>query len=241
MKGIRHHLLDMASPRRVFSAYDFVREGRRAIADIHARGKLPIICGGTGFYIDALLGRIPLADSNPDSALRAKLERKTAAQLFALLQKKDAPRAARMDTPSERNNKARLIRALEIAHSLSPEQSVKNAYAKSADKEEAPTYQVEWIGIDWSDEALRTRIHARLHARMKAGMVSEVRRLHAQGLPWKRMEALGLEYRYISRFLRGLLTRSEMLEQLESEIWHYAKRQRTWWKRNKEIAWTIHQ
>lgn len=225
MKGVRHHLLDVASPKRVFTAYDYVRLGRHAIDDIVARGKLPIICGGTGFYIDALLGRLSLAETPRNEQLRTRLASKTAAQLFAMLKKKDAERARAMDTPSERNNIVRLIRALEVA-------------SKSIDRKDVvPQYDAEWIGIDWPDEVLKARIHKRLIARIKTGMVSEARRLHDRGLSWKRMEELGLEYRYLSRYLRGMISRQEMLEQLEREIWQYAKRQRTWWRRNKDIHW----
>lgn len=225
MQGVPHHLLDVCSPKRVFTAHDFVRLGREAIVDIHARGKLPIICGGTGFYIDALLGRVSLAEVGRDDALREKLATKTAAQLFALLGRRDPQRATAMDTPSERNNKVRLIRALEIA--LSPAQkSAFGAIAKNTDM-----YDVEWHYVDRSDAVLKRRIHDRLVARMKAGMVPEAKRLHAQGLSWKRMEALGLEYRYLSRYLRGSITRAQLREILEREIWHYAKRQRAWWRR----------
>lgn len=225
MKGVRHHLFDVASPKRVFTAHDFVRKGRAAIDDIVSRGKLPIVCGGTGFYIDALLGCVSLAETPRNEALRARLASKTAEQLFAMLKKKDPKRAEAMNTPSERNNKVRLIRALEVA-------------SKSKDRKDvAPQYDAEWIGIDWPDEALKARIHKRLMARMKTGMVEEVRRLHADGLSWKRMEELGLEYRYLSRYVRGKLGKEDMLAQLEREIWQYAKRQRTWWRRNKDIRW----
>ncbi len=225
MQGVPHHLLDVCSPKQVFTAHDFSLLGRAAIADIHARGKLPIICGGTGFYIDALLGRTTLADVERNEALRQRLANKTAEQLFHLLQKKDPKRAEVMDTPSERNNKVRLIRALEIAHSPSPK-SAFGAIAKNAD-----LYEVEWIYVDKPDAVLKRRIRARLLTRMSAGMVAEARRLHAKGLSWKRMEELGLEYRYLSRYLQGKLSRSEMLEELEREIWQYAKRQRTWFRR----------
>ncbi len=226
MRGVRHHLLDVCSPKKVFTAHDFVLLGRAAIADIHARGKVPIVCGGTGFYIDALVGRTTLAETPRSDALRARLYHKTAAQLFALLAKKDSRRAAQMDTPSERNNKARLMRALEIAYQK-----------KSATNASLPHYHIEWIGIDWPDGILKKRIHSRLLLRMKAGMVAEARRLHERGLSWKRMEELGLEYRYLARYLRGNLSKREMLAQLEREIWQYAKRQRTWWRRNPEIRY----
>ncbi|MEN9413011.1 MAG: hypothetical protein RLZZ342_98 [Candidatus Parcubacteria bacterium] len=228
MRGVPHHLLDVVSPKKVFTAHAFVQLGRQAIEDIHVRGKLPIICGGTGFYIDALLGHTTLAQVERNEAVRKKLSTKSAAQLFTLLKEKDSARAAAMDTPSERNNKSRLIRALEIAYTT-------KTPAKVAPRRTA--YKTEWIGTDWPDEVLRKRIHDRLAARMKAGMMAEVRSLHAQGLSWKRMEALGLEYRYLSRLARDILSKADALVQLENEIWHYAKRQRTWWKKNKEIQW----
>jgi len=127
MRGIPHHLLDVASPKRVLSAGDFVARASRAIADITARGKLPIVAGGTGFYIDALMRRVALGKAPPNPALRKKLAEKSATQLFALLKKRDPTRAASMDTPSERNNKLRLIRALEIAQRQSKEQRVRLA------------------------------------------------------------------------------------------------------------------
>jgi tRNA dimethylallyltransferase len=226
MLGVRHHLLDVCSPKKVFTAHDFARLGRAAIADIHARGKLPIICGGTGFYIDALLGRVSLADVQRNESLRSRLEKKSAAQLYALLKKRDPKRAAQMDTPSERNNRVRLIRALEIA-SARPSTNFRGRVGVVDTVE----YEVEWVYVDRPDPILRKRIHDRLVERMKAGMVAEARRMHEKGLSWKRMEALGLEYRYLSRYLRGQMNKAEMLRQLEAEIWHYAKRQRTWWRR----------
>lgn len=228
MQGVRHHLLDVCSPKKVFTAHEFVQLGRKAIADIHTRGKLPIICGGTGFYIDALIGRIDLAHTERDEKLREMLSGKSAPELFSMLTRKDPVRAAQMDTPSERNNKVRLIRALEIA--ASRQLSTPDGPAPNLRYSVKLAYEVEWVYVDRPDDELKQRIHDRLSARMRAGMVAEVRRLHEKGLSWKRMEALGLEYRYLSRYLRGLLSKDEMLMQLEREIWHYAKRQRTWWR-----------
>lgn len=248
MRGVPHHLLDVASPKRIFTAHDFVRLGRHAIANIHARGKLPIICGGTGFYIEALLGRATLPDVARNDMLRKKLANKSAAHLFSLLKKSDPHRASQMDTPSERNNKVRLIRALEIAHAhTSAHTHVASAASTTNFRGRVELvvnedilklrhgveyeYAVEWVYIDKPDAVLKRRIHARLLARMKAGMVAEARTLHARGLSWKRMESLGLEYRYLARYLQKKISKNEMLVQLETEIWHYAKRQRTWWKR----------
>jgi tRNA dimethylallyltransferase len=226
-KGVRHHLLDVASPKKIFTAHDFVRLGRIAIKDIHARGKLPIICGGTGFYIDALIGRTSLSEIERNDVLRKRHADKTAAQLYALLQERDPARAVQMDTPSERNNAARLIRALEVAA----------AQKKTQKTLDAVHYNVEWIGVDWPDAELRKRIHTRLLSRIKGGMVGEAKKLHSTGLSWRRMDELGLEYRYLARYLRGTISKADMIVQLENEIWHYAKRQRTWWKRNPDIHW----
>ena len=223
MQGIPHHLLDVASPKKVFTASDFVIHARRAINDIIARGHVPIIAGGTGFYIDALIGTTVLADVPPNAVLRAKLQKKSAEQLFAQLKKLDPARASMIDA----HNPHRLIRAIEIATAL----------GKNPSKRSDPLYDVLWLGIDIPHEALARKIHARLLARMKHGMLAEAKRLHARGLSYKRMEGLGLEYRYMARLLQDKITRTEFIDQLDGEIRKYAKRQMTWFKHNKDINW----
>lgn len=227
MKGVPHHLLDVASPKKMFSAGDFVKLGRAAIQDITKRGKLPIVVGGTGFYIDALVGRIALPEVAPNPLLRKRLASKSPAQLFALLRKKDSVRAATLDTPSERNNKARLIRALEISHSLG-----KSPASKSEDM-----YAVLWIGTRLPDPVLKKKIGARLSARIKAGMLAEARRLKRGGLSYKRMEELGLEYRSLARFLKNEILKTELETELRSDIWRYSRKQIGYWKRNTSIQW----
>ncbi len=226
MEGIPHHMLDVVSPKKVYTVNTFVIEGRKVIEDILGRGKVPIICGGTGFYIDALVGRIAVPRVAPNPALRKKLEKKSAAQLFAMLKKLD-PRRARDIDPK---NPVRLIRAIEIAKEL--------GHVPRSNPEPLP-YAVEWIGIQMPDAILRARIKKRLHARMKAGMVAEARRLHHAGLSFKRMHSLGLEYRYLALLLQHKLSKEEFLAQLENEIWHYAKRQMTYLRRNLDIRWLL--
>ncbi|TSC62038.1 MAG: tRNA dimethylallyltransferase [Parcubacteria group bacterium Athens0416_74] len=224
-KSIPHHLLDIASPRKAFSAGDFAKMAHAAIHEIARRGKLPIVVGGTGFYIDALFGRITLPEVAPDAKLRARLSRKSASQLFAMLKKADPRRAEAMDTPSERNNTVRLIRALEVSK------------ARNAPMMEnvSPSYDSLWIGIAPSDTVLRLKIEKRLAERLKKGMVKEARSLHAGGLSYKRMRELGLEYRSLARFLQKQITREQLETELKSDIWRYAKKQRGYWKRNKDI------
>lgn len=224
MQGVPHHLLDVASPKKVFTAHDFIGHGRAAIEDILRRGKLSIICGGTGFYIDALLGRIALPNVPANPKLRAQFKRKTAAQLFTMLKKLDPRRAKVIDG----NNPVRLIRAIEIA----------NVLGKVPDASTKPLpCSVKWIGIKPDDKTLKMKIHKRLIQRMKQGMVQEAKRLHRQGLSFKRMSELGLEYRYLALFLQKKITKPQLLDKIEQGNWHYAKRQMTYWRRNKDIKW----
>lgn len=228
MRGVPHYLLDVASPRKTFTAHDFVSAAQKKISTIIYDSKLPIVVGGTGFYIDALVGRITLPDVPPDKKLRASLQKKSAAQLFVLLKKRDPKRAAMLSTPSERNNKVRLIRAIEVAKSVS-----KNPMRELR----SPSFDVLWVGIEPHSAKLRKNIHARLSARIRGGMVVEAKRLHARGLTYKRMREFGLEYRSLARYLQGETSLIEMENELQSDIWRYARKQIGYWKRNKEIRW----
>ncbi|OGG69351.1 tRNA (adenosine(37)-N6)-dimethylallyltransferase MiaA [Candidatus Kaiserbacteria bacterium RIFCSPHIGHO2_02_FULL_55_25] len=230
MKGVPHHLLDVAPPKDPFSASDFKRQASGAIARIVDAGKLPIVVGGTGFYIDSLVGRIVLPDVVPNKILRARLSKKTAAQLFSMLKKRDPKRAAMLSTQSERNNKVRLIRALEVVRHQGPTLVLPRSDLGNS-------YNVLWIGVVPSDAQLRKNITARLHARIRKGMVAEAKHLYTGGLTYRRMHELGLEYRSLARLLQKKITRAEMEKELQSDIWRYARKQIGYWKRNKEIKW----
>lgn len=217
MKGIPHHLLDVADPRRTFSVAQFNKKSKKIITDILKRGNMPIICGGSGFYIDAVIYDIDFPSVKPNKKLRAKLSRNSTIENFQELQRLDPDRAAEIDP----YNNVRIIRAIEIATALGKVPKTKRKLQ----------YNVEWQYLDFPDEVLKKRIHDRLIKRVKQDMVAEVKNLHSHGVSWKRLEALGLEYRYIALYLQQKLTKQEMLRQLESAIWHYAKRQRTWFKK----------
>lgn len=224
MDGIKHHLLDVADPKKVFSVSDFQRLGKEAIVDIYNRGKHPIIAGGTGFYIQALVDGLILPEVPPNKMLRKKLEKMTLQSLQNELKKIDKKRYDTID----KNNPVRLIRAIEIANAIGQVPNLKSNQI----------YDPKFIGISIEPEKLKKNIHDRLLARMNIGMIDEVRKLHENGLSWKRMEALGLEYRYIARFLQGKLSESEVMKQLETAINQYAKRQMTWFRRDKRVEWT---
>ena len=240
MGGIPHYLLDVASPKKQFSASDFEKLGQKAIEKIIKKEKVPMVVGGTGFYTDTLLGRMTLPDVPPNPELRERLEKKTVEALFKELQIKDPERAKTI----EPKHKRRIIRALEIAESLkrsgilrSEGKTWPSGPERPSGQNPAERYEILWLGIAPKEEILHKKIHTRLLTRMKAGMVAEAKRLHAEGLSYKRMKELGLEYRSLAELLLGEVTKEEMLPRLEAAIRNYAKRQIRWFKRNQDIHW----
>jgi tRNA dimethylallyltransferase len=222
MGGVPHHLIDIISPKKQFSVAEYKKLGQKAINSITTKGKIPFICGGTGLYIDTLLGKISLPEVPPNPKLRKTLDKKTTSELFGILKKLDANRAKKID----KYNRVRIIRSIEIAKRLG---QVPPLWKKNT------PYDVLYIGLYPKD--LETRIKKRLLKRIHQGMIAEVRNLHKNGLSWKRMEALGLEYRFVSRYLRNQISKEKMLRELTGEIIKYAKRQMTWFKANDKIAW----
>lgn len=223
-EGIPHYLLDVASPKKVYTVAHFKKDADIALKKIYAKNKLPILIGGTGFYIDAVVQDAVLPKVKPDLALREKLEKKSAPRLFSLLEKQDPQRAATIDS----HNKRRLVRALEIIRALGKVPKLQKKNLK---------FNVLYLGVSRSKEELKSRIHDRLLERISQGMIDEVAGLHRRGVSWQRLDDLGLECRYIARFLQNKITKEEMLDELERAIWRYAKRQDTWFKRNKKIHW----
>lgn len=224
MQDIPHHLLDIADPESVYNASDFVRDAKTAITDITARQRRPIIAGGTFFYIDSLLGRISLPQVPPNEELREALLALDTPALFARLEALDPTRANTID----KDNPHRLIRAIEIATAL--------GHVPPATATDSP-YRPLTLGITIDKDTLHHNIHVRLLERLEAGMVAEVEALLAAGITHDRLESLGLEYRYISRFLRELMDYDTMVAELETKIRQFAKRQYTWLKRDTSIVW----
>lgn len=225
MHGVPHHLLDIADPDQIFTASDFKREALLSLRYIDTANKLPIIVGGTGFYIDTLTGQINLPDVPPDPELRNKLEEKNAEELYQMLIQKDPLRAESIDP----HNKTRIIRSLEIIEALGE--------VPSGQPARSTNYEFVFIGLKLDQETLDQKIKSRLEERLDSGMIREVENLHVGGLSFERMDSLGLEYRYISLYLQGQMSREEMIKKLYTEIRHYAKRQMTWFKRNQKIKW----
>jgi tRNA dimethylallyltransferase len=241
MRGVPHHLLDVVNPKKVFSVADWQALAKKKIEEIISRGHTPIICGGTGFYIQSIVDDLVLPEVPANNTLRKKLENKSTEELFQMLKKLDPKRAKNIDA----QNPVRLVRAIEIATEL--------GYVPKI-KKEKPKYDFIQIGLTASPEVLKERIHKRLLARIKKGMVAEAKKLHGEGLSYKRMRKLGLEYGRLadllaktapavrptqtkSGFRENKITKKEFVEKLDTEIYQYTRRQIAWFKRDKNIKW----
>ena len=221
---IPHHLLDICDPGEDFNVSDFVKEATRLEKEIRSRGKTPLFCGGSLFWIESYLYKSAFPAVPPNPELRARLEQKSREELFQELSQKDPERAQSIDA----KNKVRLIRALEIIDTL----GTVPLLPKSADWQE----QYELIILSPDRETLRQKIKKRLTTRFQEGMIEEVERLLTQGVTHEWLQKIGLEYKYISLYLQKKLSRSELEEQLFLAIWHYAKRQLTFLKRFEKLS-----
>lgn len=219
MRGIRHHLLDVASLGRAYTVKQYQRDALRAIRGIWRRGKLPILCGGTGLYIRAVVDGVVFPEVPPNRALRARLEKKTTAELFTLLKKRDPRRAREID----RHNPRRLIRALEIieAHGRVPVMSGTPIDAS-----------VLMVGITLPKAELERRTRARIRSWLKRGLLKEVAKI-----PPARIPELGLVYQWAKRLANGELIQSAFIDGLTRDLMKYVKRQITWFKRDQRIVW----
>lgn len=224
MAGVPHHLIDIVDPATLYTGADFKRDGELALADISGRSKLPIVAGGTFFYLELLKGTMRSAPVPPNLPLRSILEQKTTAELFTELATLDHRRAETIDP----DNPRRLIRALEVIDALGRVPPVTTT--------DLP-YNWLTIGIDIPTEILNERIHTRIIDRLKIGMIEEVETLHQNGLSWERLDSIGLEYRYLALYLQNKLNKDEMIEQLTNKSRQFAKRQRVWLKRDPNIHW----
>lgn len=224
-RRVPHHLIDVVEATDYFSLAQYQQAAYRAIDDIAAAGKLPFLVGGTGLYVSAIVEGYELVDVPPNEPLRAELEQLPLAELVARLEKAD-PEAARC---IDRNNSRRVIRALELAAA---------GHTHAAGRKSSPRYHCLQLGLSWHREILEQRIEKRLQDRLANGMIEEVAGLRRRGVPDVWLEKLGLEYRYLTRYLRGDIgTLEELRQQLHIAIRQFAKEQITWFKRDRRIIW----
>jgi len=218
---ISYHLIDVVSPKKQFDLASYQKLAFKAIDDILKRGKLPILTGGSGLYLQAVVDNYKLSSIKKDLDLREKAETASADELFGRL-KNLAPKVAARLNQSDKNNKRRLVRYLEIL------EQDKNFKTKTGRK----LYDALIIGLETPREILKERIAKRLIYRLKEqNLIGEVEGLHNRGLSWKRLEAFGLEYKFVSLYLQKQLSYEEMVEKLTIALNQFSKRQLTWFKR----------
>ena len=226
MCGIPHHLIDIREPHETYSAGDFVTDATRLIKDVSARGKLPILVGGTNFYFHALLHGLPMGiDANP--LLREELKTFSTEELYARVRQADARRAAELDP----QNRRRLIRALEIIESLGtvPQRTTTTPLSGTR-----LNLVPEWIVINPAREELRAKIDARLESAFARGLIDEVRTVRDM-VGDVRLNELGLEYKIVGKFLNlevglpsGSPTSKLLFPALSAKLWQYARHQKAW-------------
>jgi len=228
-KGIPHYLLDVASPKRRFTVVQYRKKAREAIDKIFRKNKTPILCGGTGFYIQAVVDGIFIPEVKPDWRLRKKLAKRSSEELYKKLKKLDSQRAKTIDD----KNKRRLIRALEIV--------IKTKKPIPSLKKEPLPYPVLIIGIKRKEEELKKLIEKRFFQWLDQGLIKEIKHLRRLGLSWKKIEEFGIHYRVLAQYTQKKIDHQEMIENSLKELWNYAKRQKTWFKKDKRIRWIKNQ
>lgn len=229
---IPYHLIDVVDPKTRFHLSKYQRLAFMAIDDVLKRGKLPIIVGGTGQYLQAVVDNFKLSKVNPDKKLREKLEKLSSQELFFKLKEINSNFADKLNN-SDKNNKRRLIRYVEV---------FQREGGFKFEKEKNKKYDFLLIGITWPKKELNERIYKRLVERFeKDDMADEVEMLHRkEKVSWKRLEEFGLEYRYIAKYLQKKLGYDEMVERLNIAVRQFAKKQMTWFSRWERQGTKIH-
>ena len=220
-RGVPHHLIDVCAPGDFFSMHDFQRLAYEAIDGILDRGRVPFLVGGTGLYIASVTEGYVMSDSAPDLAFREYMETFATPALYDMLVK------AVPEIEIDRNNRNRVMRVLEKLHA-----------GDDHVPHNEPRYRCLKLGVTWDRETLKARIDERLERRLRQGMIEEVQGLIDSGVSIEFLTKLGLEYRFITQYLTGVIPdRDDMLEQLGNAIKKFAKRQMTWFKRDRDILW----
>lgn len=226
---VPYHLIDICPAGYRYNLYEYLRDERAAQADIEARGRRPILCGGTGLYVESVINGIALPEVPANPELRASLEGKSLEELTTILSSMKT-----LHNVTDVDSCKRAIRAIEIAE----------YYRLHPDEAEAtrphPQTDAVIIGVDIDRETRRRRITERLRSRLDAGMIEEVKRLLDSGINPDDLIYYGLEYKYLTLYLTGRMTLSEMTEGLEIAIHQFAKRQMTWFRGMERRGHHIH-
>lgn len=233
MGGVRHHLIDVLEPTQEFHVVTFQKLAKAAINDIYVRGHIPIVAGGTGFYIQALLYEIDFTENDEDTALRTRLEQFAKEQgneaLYARLQEID-PESCEI---IHANNVKRVIRAIEFYEKTGTKISEHN----KKQRQNSSPYNYAYFVLTDDRARLYAKIDARVDAMIKEGLVEEVQQLMARGCTRDMVSMQGLGYKEIIDYLEGRTTLEEAVYLIKRDTRHFAKRQLTWFRRERDVIW----
>jgi len=225
-RRVPYHLIDIVDLDAEFSVFEYQKRCFQTLAALGLRGVLPVLVGGTGLYIDAVLEGYRMVETPEDPDLRAELAQAPHPELVERLHR------ARpyVHNVTDLEDRDRLVRAIEIAE-----------HADRQPPEPAPELHPLILGTRWDRPELVRRIRERLKQRLDAGMIQEVETLAADGVPWSKLAFLGLEYRYVAQYLQGTIkNRNDLFQKLFAAICRFAKRQQTWFRRMERRGMTIH-
>ena len=217
-RKIPYHLIDIVVPESEFNLFEFQNRFYKIFGDLIEKKTLPVLVGGTGLYLEAVLRGYDMPLAPMDQELRKELNRKSKDELQKML----LALKPHLHNKTDLEDSERLIRAIEIERARS---------IKDQDQGEKPSIDAVVFGIRWERSTLRQRITVRLKERLEQGMIEEVMNLHDTGLTWTKLESFGLEYRFISQYLQRKISFDEMTNKLNAAIHQFAKRQETWFRR----------
>ena len=230
MMGVPHHLLSVTSPKKTFTVVDYQNKAKRVLGGVFSRSRVPFIVGGSPLYIYALIEGWIFPGIKPNLAFRRRLEKLSTEELFSRLQKLDPARAKTI----EPKNRRRLIRALEIV--LTTGKPVpplkKRPLLRLRQGFGGQAYQILFLGMRRKKQELRKQMFRR-------GLVAEVETLHKQGIPWKKFNQFGFEYKYVAQYLQGQISKDEMTQKIHKETLDFSRRQMLWFKKDGRIRWVI--
>ena len=231
MQGIKHYLVDFVSPDQRYSVADFKRDAKNAIKEIISKGKIPIIVGGTGLYVDSLIYEIDYPEIELDEAYRIKLEKQAEEEglekLYKIAEEIDPQAIKKISI----NDKKRIIRIIEIYHATG-----KNKTEQEAESRKEPEYDYKVFAINWEREKLYERINKRVDIMIDQGLIQEVKDIKQKYSKFP-TAMQGLGYKEVVDYLNGKYTKEEMIEKIKMETRRYAKRQLTWFRKNKQTIW----
>ena len=244
-RQISYHLIDIREPGTKYNLFEYQQDFFDAYEAIQSRGAVPILCGGTGLYIEAVLKGYHLSPVPQNQALRDSLEGKSLAELTQMLTDLKAKTGSNMHNTTDVDSCQRAIRAIEIETAVLADQTTPNPSYSGGEKvtvalRELPPVDSIIIGIDIDRELRREKITRRLKARLEEGMVEEVKALLDEGIPADDLIYYGLEYKFVTEYLTGKITYDEMFTRLEIAIHQFAKRQMTWFRGMERRGFKIH-